>query len=88
MLSAIARLATYIGTCLAVPVLRRKLPATPRTIRLPGGPVIPILALVICLVFLSAAEKKNFIAGAIALAVGALIYVGRSGAAKAAKEAA
>ncbi len=77
VLSAIARLATYIGTCLAVPVLRRKMPATPRTIRLPGGPIIPILALVICLVFLSAAEKQNFIAGAIALAVGAVIYLAR-----------
>jgi basic amino acid/polyamine antiporter, APA family len=88
VLSAIARLATYIGTCLAVPVLRRKMPATPRTIRLPGGPIIPILALVVCLVFLSAAERKNFIAGAIALAVGALIYAGRSNAAKAAREVA
>ncbi len=78
VLSAIARLATYIGTCLAVPVLRRKMPATPRTIRLPGGPLIPILALAVCLVFLSAAEKKNFIAGAIALAVGALIYTART----------
>jgi amino acid transporter len=77
VLSTIARLATYIGTCLAVPVLRRKLPATPRTIRLPFGPVIPIAALVICLLFLSAAETKNFIAGGIALAVGALIYFGR-----------
>ena len=28
VLSTIARLATYIGTCLAVPVLRRKMPAT------------------------------------------------------------
>jgi APA family basic amino acid/polyamine antiporter len=74
VLSAIARLATYIGTCLAVPVLRRKLPATPRTIRLPGGPIIPILALIICILFLSAAEKQNFKAGGIALAVGALIY--------------
>jgi amino acid transporter len=88
VLSAIARLATYIGTCLAVPVLRRKMPATPRTIRLPGGPVIPIAALIICLVFLSAAERQNFIAGAIALAVGALIYAARSRAAKAAEEVA
>jgi amino acid transporter len=77
VLSAIARLATYIGTCLAVPVLRRKLPTTPRTIRLPGGPAIPIAALVICLLFLSAAEKKNWIAGGIALAAGALIYFSR-----------
>jgi amino acid transporter len=81
VLSAIARLATYIGTCLAIPVLRRKIPVTARTIRLPGGPAIPIAALVICLVFLSAAEKQNFIAGAIALAVGALIYVARGRAA-------
>jgi len=74
VLSTIARLATYIGTCLAVPVLRRKLPTTPRTIRLPGGPVIPILALIICFLFLSAAETKNFVAGGIALVVGAIIY--------------
>lgn len=74
VLSAIARLATYIGTALAVPVLRRKMPATPRTIRLPGGPAIPIAALVICVLFLSAAEAKNWIAGGIALALGALIY--------------
>ncbi len=77
VLSVIARLATYIGTVLAVPVLRRKLPSTPRTIRLPGGPAIPIAALVICLLFLSAAEKKNWIAGGIALALGAAIYLSR-----------
>ena len=81
ILSTIARLATYIGTCLSVPVLRRKMPATERTVRLPGGPVIPIAALVICLLFLSAAEKKNFIAGGIALAVGAAIYAARGKAA-------
>ena len=75
VLSAIARLATYVGTAAAVPVLRRKLPATPRAIRLPGGPLIPIAALAICVLFLSAAEKKNWIAGGIALAVGAVIYV-------------
>ncbi len=74
VISVVARLATYIGTAAAVPVLRRKLPATPRTIRLPGGPLIPIAALAICLLFLSAAEKKSWIAGGIALAVGALIY--------------
>ena len=75
VLSAIARLATYIGTAAAVPVLRRKLPATPRTVRLPGGALIPVAALAICLLFLSAAEKKNWIAGGIALAVGAGIYI-------------
>jgi basic amino acid/polyamine antiporter, APA family len=84
VLSAIARLATYIGTAAAVPVLRRKLPATPRTIRLPGGPLIPIAALAICVLFLSAAEKKSWIAGGIALAVGAAIYLVPRGARRAA----
>jgi APA family basic amino acid/polyamine antiporter len=74
VLSAIARLATYIGTAAAVPVLRRKMPATDRTIRLPGGPLIPVAALAICVLFLSAAERKNWIAGGVALAVGAVIY--------------
>jgi amino acid transporter len=76
-LSVIARLATYIGTAAAVPILRRKLPASPRAIRLPGGPTIPILALIVCLVFLSSAKAENLIAGAGALAVGAAIYVSR-----------
>lgn len=74
-LSVIARMATYIGTAAAVPVLRRKLPATRRTLRLPGGPTIPIAALLVCLVFLSSATAKNLIAGGIALAVGAVIYL-------------
>ena len=77
VISTVARLATYIGTCLAVPVLRRKLPSTERTLRLPGGPTIPILGLAICLLFLSAAEAKNWIAGGVALLVGAAIYYSR-----------
>ncbi len=36
-LSAVARLATYFGTALAVPVLRRKF-ARVAAVRLPGGP--------------------------------------------------
>jgi hypothetical protein len=51
------------------------MPATPRTIRLPGGPTIPILALIVCIIFLSSATTKNLIAGAVALAIGAVLYV-------------
>ncbi len=79
-LSVVARMATYIGTAAAVPVLRRTMPATPRTIRLPGGPAIPIAALAVCVVFLSSATARNLMAGAIALAVGVVIYAaGRRG---------
>jgi APA family basic amino acid/polyamine antiporter len=74
LLSLIARLVTYIGTCLAVPVLRRKLASTPRTVRLPGGPVIPIAALAICLLLLSAVETKVFVAGGLGLIVGAIVF--------------
>lgn len=77
VISTVARLATYIGTCLAVPVLRRKMPASERTLRLPGGPAIPVVALSICILFLSAAEAKHWVAGGIALAVGAMIYFSR-----------
>ncbi|MEP6802249.1 MAG: amino acid permease [Acidobacteriota bacterium] len=82
-LSVIARLATYIGTAAAVPVLRRKLPGTARTFRLPGGPLIPILALLMCFGFLSQATGRQLLLGAIALVVGAVIYFARSGAAAA-----
>jgi basic amino acid/polyamine antiporter, APA family len=74
-LSVVARLATYIGTAAAVPILRRKLAALPGTIRLPGGPLIPIAAVLVCLALVGSAERKNLIAGAIALAVGLLLYL-------------
>lgn len=76
LISIIARLVTYLGTCLAVPVLRRKLPESSRAtrIRLPGGPLIPAAAVVVCLMLLSAVQMRVFVAGAIAAAVGAAIY--------------
>jgi amino acid transporter len=74
MLSAIARLATYIGTAAAVPVLRRKFPREEHTVRLPGGVTIPILALLVCLAFLASATLRNLVAGGVALAVGVAIF--------------
>jgi len=73
-LSVIARLATYIGTAAAVPVLRRKLASAPRGFRLPGGPTIPVMALLMCLYFLSQATGKQLLSGALALLAGALVY--------------
>jgi basic amino acid/polyamine antiporter, APA family len=73
-LSAVARLATYFGTALAVPVLRRKL-GRQGAVRLPGGPVIPIAAALLCVAFAASAEVRNLIAGAIAIGVGLVIYL-------------
>ena len=74
MLSIVARLATYIGTAAAVPVLRRKFGTDERTFVLPGGATIPVLALVVCIAFLASAAVENLVAGLIALLAGAAIY--------------
>ena len=73
-LSVMARMATYIGTCGAVLVLRRTMPDAPRRFRLPGGPIIPVAAFLVCVLFLSSATLKNAIAAVIALTAGAVIY--------------
>jgi basic amino acid/polyamine antiporter, APA family len=74
MLSIVARMATYVGTAAAIPILRRKFAARAGVVRLPGGSAIPIAALALCLVFLSSATLRNLAAGVVALAVGLVLY--------------
>jgi hypothetical protein len=54
------------------------MPGTVRSFRLPGGALIPVLALAMCFYFLSQATPKQLLSGGVALAVGALIYGSRS----------
>lgn len=75
MLSIIARLSTYIGTAAAVPFLRRKFPRTDTTVVLPGGALIPVLALALSLGLLASATKWNLLAGLAGLAIGGVLYV-------------
>lgn len=77
MLSIIARLTTYAGTAAAVPLLRKRFEGRPGARPLPGGVAIPVAALLLCLVFLASMTLANLTAGAVALVVGALLYVGR-----------
>jgi basic amino acid/polyamine antiporter, APA family len=74
MLSIIARLATYIGTAAAVPLLRRRFADRTDATRLPGGPAIPIAAIMVSLAFVASTSWQNLLAGLIALVIGALIY--------------
>ena len=74
MLSVVARLATYIGTAAAVPVLRRKIPPNDHTIVLPGGAAIPALAVLVCVGFLASATLGHLLAGLVALVIGAAVY--------------
>lgn len=69
--SAVARLVVYVGTAAAVLALRRQGPAG---FTIPGGPVVPVLALVICVGILSGATAAQLRAGLLALAVGGALY--------------
>ncbi|MDT8439925.1 MAG: APC family permease [Wenzhouxiangellaceae bacterium] len=74
MLSVIARLATYIGTCSALLVLQRRYANAADALRLPGGALLPVLGLLLSLCFVAATSLNNLLAAAVALIVGALIY--------------
>jgi len=74
LLSVIARLATYIGTAASLLVLQKRHADKPGALTLPGGRLIPLLALAISLILLAATTPANLLAGAAAIAVGAVIY--------------
>lgn len=74
MLSIIARLATYIGTVAALPILRKRFAHRENAVRLPGGLLIPGAAFIVCLIFIASATLNNLIAGATALLVGSILY--------------
>jgi amino acid transporter len=71
--SAIARLVMYVAVCIATLVLRRHLGRAQFTI--PFGPAIPILAAVVAFGILAGATQAQLIAGAAAIAAGALLYL-------------
>jgi amino acid transporter len=73
--SAIARLLFSATTCLAVPVLRRKMPHATRRFRVPGGPLIPGIAALISIWLLTGMNRAQAIAGVIALIIGILLYL-------------
>jgi amino acid transporter len=73
-LSVVTRLATYLGTALAVPILRRRFGPQPNAFRLPFGPLIPAAASVLSLGLAASAEPRNLYAAAIALAIGFAIW--------------
>lgn len=70
--SAVSRLIVYAGTCAAVLALRRQGPAS---FTIPGGPVVPVLALAISLAILFGANPLQRQVGLIALLVGAALYL-------------
>jgi len=73
-ISAIARLLTYAATCAALPVLRRSSPH-PALFKLPGGPVIALLALLLAAWLLTNSTLQEAITAAIVAAIGLAIFL-------------
>ena len=72
--AALARVFYYATTCLAVPVLRRKMPSASERFRLPGGALIPALAILVCLWLLAGSTREQALATLAALLLGAVMY--------------
>ncbi|MCF7223139.1 APC family permease [Marilutibacter chinensis] len=75
LLSAVARLCTYIGTSASLLVLQKRYGGRDEAVRLPGGRMIPLAALLLSLALAASAGRDNLIAAGIAVLVGALIYL-------------
>lgn len=88
--SAIARLVMYLAVCLSTLVLRKRdrdsaqvgaqmtdptRVVAPAQFTVPFGPVVPILAMIVAFGILAGATQAQLIAGAAALAAGAVLYV-------------
>jgi len=73
-LSAVARLLMYTTTCLAVLVLRRRLGSAHGRFFLPGGAMIPLLALCVCVWLLTGSSANQVLVAAAALLAGTLLY--------------
>jgi basic amino acid/polyamine antiporter, APA family len=72
--AAVSRLVFSASTCLAVPVLRWRQRDVPPSFRLPGGPVIPLLAVGLSLWLLSGLTRAQAAAGGAGLAAGLVVY--------------
>jgi amino acid transporter len=70
VLSAVARMTTYLFTCAAIPRLRKM----SEGFRSPGGLLIPILGTAISLLLFLTLKRNHLIAASIALVIGAILW--------------
>jgi amino acid transporter len=74
-LSALARVLMYATTCLAVPILRRRMRDSNKgAFMLPGGASFAVLALGVCIWLLTGSSADQLTTAAAALLAGALVY--------------
>jgi len=78
IVSALARLVTYVGACAAALRLRSPVFADrvrPATFVIPFGPLIPIVALAVSMAVIFGASRAQLLGGAAALVVGAILFL-------------
>src|SRR5207248_2163924 len=74
--SVVARLATYLVTCLAVPALRRR-SAQRSSFSIPLGPIIPIAGVLLSIWLFTQASSADLRAFVLACVAGAVLYLAR-----------
>ncbi|UQS81962.1 APC family permease [Bombilactobacillus folatiphilus] len=74
-ISAVSRFAQYLPTCLAVLVFQKTKTLHPQQFHLWGGPVIPLIAIVVSCWLLSKVSTAKLLAGLGALFIGVPIYL-------------
>ena len=62
-ISVVSRFSQYIPTCLSIPVFRKKMPDAPRAFKIPGGPVIPVVAVLVSMWLLAQATMQQLVMG-------------------------
>jgi amino acid transporter len=73
-LSVLTRVLIYVGCIAALPALRRRAADDPAAMRLPGGLLIPGLAVFICLALLTQVKPTDYLATAVMLGLGSMLY--------------
>jgi amino acid transporter len=74
-LSVLIRLLLYLICIGAIPRLKNQFGTAPAALRLPGGYMVPALALAVCIGLLMQVKALAFVSAAAFLAVGSLLYV-------------
>jgi amino acid transporter len=74
--SVLARLSAYLATCLAAPLLRKRF-AESSPFKIPFGPVIPIVGVLLCIWLFTQAASRDLRNFAIACIGGAVLYLAR-----------
>lgn len=73
-ISVVSRFAQYVPTCIAILVLRKKRPDLTRTFKVPFGPIIPIVAVIVSIWLLTQASMQQILWGLGGLIIGIPIY--------------